>query len=181
MEDVSLDIRRLPVGDYQADDRLLFERKTLGDFAISVIDGNFFRQMTKLAIAPLKGVLILEGSSRDLQRIGVRREALQGALIATSMTLGIPVLRSMEPGETARLMVYAARQIKLAAAGGLHRSGYRPKGKRKRQLYILQGLPGVGPKRAARLLDRFGSIQDIINASLEKLTSVNGIGQSTKH
>lgn len=130
-------------------------------------------------MAPFKGVLILEGSSRDLQCIGIRREALQGALITTSLVLGIPVLRSMEPGETARLMVYAARQAKLAVAGGLHRPGYRPKGRRKRQLYILQGLPGVGSKRAAQLLDRFGSIQDVVNANLDELASVDGIGQST--
>ena len=179
MEGVSVDILRLSVGDYQADGRLLYERKTLHDFAVSVIDGRLFKQMTQLAIAPLKGVLILEGRSRDLQRNGIRREALQGALITTSLTLSIPVLRSMEPGETARLMVYAARQIKLAVAGGLPRSGYRPKGKRKQQLYILQGLPGVGPKRAEQLLDRFGSIQDVINASSAELTSVNGIGQNT--
>lgn len=179
MEDVSIDIGRLTVGDYQADGRLLFERKTLGDFAISVIDGRLFKQMVQLAMASFKGLLILEGSSRDLQCTGIRREALQGALITTSLILGIPVLRSMEPGETARLMVYAARQTKLAVAGGFHRSGYRPKGRRKRQLYILQGLPGVGPKRAAQLLERFGSIQDVINANLEELTSVNGIGRST--
>ncbi len=179
MENVIVEIQRLAVGDYQTDDRLLFERKTLGDFAISVIDGRFFKQMTQLAIGPLKGVLILEGSSGSLQPIGIRREALQGALISASIILGIPVLRAMSPGETARLMVYAARQANIVATGGLPRAGYRPKGRRKRQLYIMQGLPGVGPRRAARLLARFGSIQGVINASLEALTSVPGIGQDT--
>jgi ERCC4-type nuclease len=179
MADVDVKVRRLPVGDYQVDGRILFERKTLGDFAISILDGRLFKQMTRLATVSLKGVLVLEGGSSDLQQTGMRREALQGALITISLILGIPVLRAMDPEETARLMVYAARQSAIAATGGLHRPGYRPKGKRKRQLFILQGLPGVGPKRAAQLLDRFGSVQGVIDASLEELASTNGIGVDT--
>ena len=109
--------------------------------------GRLFKQMTRLAMSPLNGVLVLEGSSRDLKPSGVRREALQGALITTSLILGIPVLRAFNPDETARLMVYTARQVRFAATGAIPRSGYRPKGKRKQQLHILQSLPGVGPAR----------------------------------
>ena len=179
MEGVCLRVRRLTAGDFQVDGRLLFERKTLSDFAASVIDGRFFRQMAQLAISPLKGVLILEGKGRDLRETGIRREALQGALINASLMMGIPVLRALTPEETARLMVYAARQMNVAAAGGLPRSGYRPRGKRKRQLYILQSLPGVGPARAARLLERFGSVQNVFNANPENLEAVDGIGTAT--
>lgn len=179
MEGVAVNVRRLALGDYQVDGRLLFERKTLPDFALSVIDGRLFGQMTRLSASTYKGILILEGSSRDLDRAGVRREALQGALIFTSLILGIPVLRSMEPGETGRLMVYAARQVRSAATGGLHRAGRRPKGKRKRQLYILQGLPGVGPTRAERLLAHFGNVRNVFSASSEALLSVDGIGNDT--
>lgn len=179
MAHVTVVVRRLPLGDYAVDGRLLVERKTLSDFAVSVIDGRFFRQMTRLAMSPFKGVLILEGRSRDLHDTGIRREALQGALITTSLILGIPVLRSFDPHETARLIIFAARQLQFTAAGGLSRSGYRPKGRRKRQLYILQSLPGVGPARAARLLDHFGSVQKVLNASIASLSTVEGIGPET--
>lgn len=179
MDDVTAVIRRLPLADYDLDGRLLVERKTLPDFAVSVIDGRLFRQMTRLAMSPLKGVLVLEGRSRDLHNTGIRREAIQGALITTSLILGIPVLRSFDPEETARLIIFAARQLNFAAAGGLPRSGYRPKGRRKRQLYILQSLPGVGPARAARLLDHFGSVQKVLNASVESIAGVEGIGPET--
>jgi hypothetical protein len=46
------------------------------------------------------------------------------------------------------MTLYAAQQMKLIAKGTFQRQGYRPKGKRKRQLYILQRLPGVGRQRA---------------------------------
>lgn len=40
--DCHVSIQRLSLGDYQVDDRLLFERKTLPDFAASVMDGRLF-------------------------------------------------------------------------------------------------------------------------------------------
>jgi len=149
MADVTVDIRRLSVGDYQTDNRLVFERKTLSDFAISIIDGRLFKQMIRLA------------NSR------------------TSLILGIPVLRSKEPLETAKLMVYATRQIRSVTGGGIQRPGYRPKNIRTRQLYILQGLPGIGRERASRLLNRFGSVEAVITASRDELESVDGIGKDT--
>jgi len=50
--------------------------------------------------------------------------------------------------------------------------------RRKTQLYILQGLPGVGPERASRLLDRFGTVEASISASSNELQSVDGIGEN---
>jgi ERCC4-type nuclease len=44
MKNVSLGIKRLSLGDYVVDNRLVFERKTLQDFALSIIDGRLFRQ-----------------------------------------------------------------------------------------------------------------------------------------
>lgn len=176
MDGVNIQVQRLPLGDFQVDDRLLFERKRLPDFALSVIDGRFFKQMRHLADSALKGVLILEGGSHDLKNSGMRREALQGALVCTSLILGIPVLRALDTGETARLIVYAARQARLAVVGGVGRLGRRPKGRRKRQLYLLQGLPGVGPMRAALLLSHFGSVRNVFNASVDALISVDGVG-----
>ena len=52
------------------------------------------------------------------------------------------------------------------------------KDKPNTQLFILQGLPGVGPERAGRLLDRFGSVEAAISASSSELQSVDGIGKS---
>jgi ERCC4-type nuclease len=134
--------------------------------------------MIRLANSTFTGVLILEGTVSDTVEIGMTREAMQGALITVSLILGIPVLRSKYPSETARLIVYIARQIDAMATGGVQRHGYRPKGKRKRQLFILQGLPGVGPERAGRLLDSFGSVEAAISASSSELQSVDGIGIS---
>ncbi len=178
IENVEVCIRRLSLGDYQIDNQLIVERKTLKDFAISIIDGRLFKQMIRLANSTFTGVLILEGTAIDTVDLGMTREAMQGALITVSLILGIPVLRSKAPSETAKLMIYIARQIESMARGGVQRHGYRPKTKRKRQLFILQGLPGVGSERADRLLDHFGSVEAAISASSSELQSVDGIGKS---
>jgi DNA excision repair protein ERCC-4 len=61
----------------------------------------------------------------------------------------------------------------------LPRNGKRPKGKLATQLYILQGLPNVGPHKARLLLNTFGSVEAVMRASEESLMAVNGIGSTT--
>ena len=134
--------------------------------------------MIYLANSKPEGVLILEGTAGDSVEIGVTREAMQGALITVSLILGIPVLRSKNPAETAKLIVFIARQIESIANGGVQRHGYQPKGLRYRQRYILQGLPKIGREKADRLLDRFGSVEAVISAGIDDLQTVDGIGKN---
>ena len=177
-ENVNISVRRLPVGDYQISNRVVVERKTIKDFGKSIVDGRLFKQMIRLASSTYQGVMILEGIAADTVDLKMTRASMQGALITVSLILGIPVLRSKDPSETARLIVYVGRQLNSITRGGIQRHGYRPKGSRKRQLYILQGLPGIGPEKAGRLLDRFGSVEAAVTASSTELQSVEGIGKS---
>jgi len=57
------------------------------------------------------------------------------------------------------------------------RGGYRPKRLKSRQLFILQGLPKVGPTVAKRLLEHFRSVSNVLNATVEDLMHVDGIGR----
>jgi DNA excision repair protein ERCC-4 len=179
IEGISVQHARLAVGDYEVDGRLLVERKTLPDLAESIKDGRLFRQAHRLVASPLKSLIILEGSSECLKTSGMRREAIQGALVTLTLYYGIPLLRSLDPHETVRLMIYAARQGRAIAEGGLPRKGNRPRGKLQAQYHILQGLPGVRPRRARLLLEAFGSVEAVFTASDEALRSVEGIGPTT--
>jgi ERCC4-type nuclease len=181
LDDVDLVIEPLPVGDYRIDERFLVERKTLTDFAVSLRDGRLLRQAYLLTTAPLHPILILEGTARDLATSRMHRAALQGALIHITLLLGIPLLRSKSSEETARLMCYLARQVDRIAYGALPRPriNKRPRGKRKLQRHLLQGLPGVGPARARRLLAKFGSIEAVLRADTDALQTVPGIGKET--
>jgi ERCC4-type nuclease len=174
-------VARLPLGDYQVDEHLLVERKTLPDFATSVIDGRLFTQASRLAASDREAIFILEGSGREAAEIGVPRHAMQGALIHISLILGIPVLRAMHPQETADLIVYCGGQLARIARGDVKRSGWKPSKKRRRQLLMLQAIPGIGPKRAERLLNRFESIAALALAPHEDLLAIDGIGEELAH
>lgn len=176
-EMVSITVDTLTLGDYFVDERLLFERKTLPDFITSIKDGRLFHQAIKLASSELRSVIILEGTSSDISRSSMRREAMQGALITLTLILGIPILRSLNAAESAQLILYSARQVKSIASKPLPRRGARPKGKKAVQLNIMEGLPGIGPKRALSLLNKFGSIEAVLTADLEELRAIEGIGK----
>lgn len=179
MEGVEVVTGRLPVGDYLVDDKLLFERKTLGDLVESIKDGRLFRQCICMAASKRRGILILEGTTRDFVRHGMSREAIQGALISVSVTMGIPLLRSRDAEESARLMIFAARQVSTPVSGAIPRKGVRPKGKRREQIEVLQSLPGIGPARANRLLDHFGTVEAVMRAEATELAHLPGIGTAT--
>ena len=59
------------------------------------------------------------------------------------------------------------------------RAGYRPRRLSTRQLYVLQGFPGVGPHVAKRLLNHFGSVAAVLTVSVEALKSARGVGRVT--
>ncbi|MFH0992564.1 MAG: ERCC4 domain-containing protein [bacterium] len=179
MEGVEVTVQRLSLGDYQIDGKLLVERKTLFDLAASIKDGRLFEQACKLASNPMRSVVILEGTAEDLTHSRMSREAIQGALITITIILGIPLLRSRDAQESARLLLYAARQMGTIPFRSFQRKGKRPKGKRALQLRLLQDLPGIGPERANRLLEAFGSIEAVVTMPADRLAVVNGIGFKT--
>ena len=176
---INVEVTSLKTGDYQIDKRIVFERKTLLDFCESIKDGRLFQQAEKMVLSPMKPAMIIEGATKDLASSKMSRESMQGALINLSLFWGIPVFRALDACETARLMIYAGRQLEWIAKGGIKRSGYRPKTKKKRQLYILQGLPGVGPERAEKILTHFGTVANVAHASVTELEALEGVGAKT--
>jgi DNA excision repair protein ERCC-4 len=174
---VSCEFRRLDLGDYLVDGRLLVERKSLPDLLASIEDGRLFRQAARLATCGTRAALLLEGSSADLVGRKMHREAIQGALITVSIVWGLPVLRALDGAESSRLMLCAADQLQRHVQGMAHRPGSRLTGKRRLQSHILQGLPGVGRRLAERLIERFGNVKAVVSAPEAELLEVQGLGK----
>jgi DNA excision repair protein ERCC-4 len=180
MPEVELRIGRLVAGDYRVEESVLIERKTASDFAQSLVTGRLFEQAARMAKSEFRPAYILEGHPGDWTALGVRREALQGALITLMVIFDIPVLRAADASETARLILYAGQQ--LARLRDPNHAPYRQikaKRMRFRQLRLLQTLPGVGTERARRLLDHFGSIRACFEARTDELQKIDGIGPRT--
>lgn len=132
------------------------------------------------ALTSVQGcALLIEGTTRDLGESQMPVRSIRAALTTVSMFIGIPVLRSGSADESAQLLHSLASQLNAVANGALPRMGIRPTGKRGLQLHLLQGLPGVGPKRAAKLLKRYGSVRGVLNAEEGSLAKVEGVGRET--
>jgi len=176
---VDVVVRRLKTGDYLVGSNVVVERKTLGDFAASIVDARLFKQATRLANASLRPMYIIEGGVSDLRQVGLTREALQGALISLSLIFNIPVLRSMDTEETGRLLIFATRQLMRVGENSWPCANPKAKGARAKKLRLLQALPGIGPEKARALLKEFASVEGCLTASADDLRRISGIGDKT--
>jgi DNA excision repair protein ERCC-4 len=177
---VLVNIERLATGDYRIDCEVLIERKTAADFAQSLTDGRLFDQARWMAKSTMRPAYIIEGTSADWAVLGVSREALQGALVTLMLIFDIPVFRSADPAESARLIIYIGFQLaRVRSPRQLGRRPAKARRKRNRQLRVLESLPGVGPDRAMRLLERFGTLRACFGASPTEFLAIAGIGPKT--
>ncbi|GGD69578.1 ERCC4 domain-containing protein [Lacimicrobium alkaliphilum] len=174
--DVAVEIRHLHCGDYLLDNWLLVERKRLDDLLVSIIDGRLFSQASRLCQSPYKPLLIIEGTAKSISKTAFDRRAVLGAMVSLTLIFELAVLRSYCTQETAKLMLYAVQQKRTIDRDEINRGGYRPRSCYRRQLYILQGFPGIGVKLARALLTKFGSLAAIFAASEAQLIEVEGIG-----
>ena len=168
-------VRQLAIGDYLIAGRVVVERKTYADFAASLVDGRLFPQAAALARSPHRPVILLEGP-RPARLPAVHPHALQGAIASLAVMWRLPLIHSQTPEDSLRIFRFIAVQSCRTDAGVLKRYDRKPKRLVSRRLYVLQGLPGVGPAIAQRLLARFGSIARAIVADAAALMEIDGIG-----
>jgi DNA excision repair protein ERCC-4 len=174
-EEVQIEIRKVSYGDYVINDAITIERKAARDFLISIIDGRLFNQMSNLKKHCIHPVLLIEGNPFKIG-LDFDEMAIRGALISIQAIWYVPIIYSRSKEETKDIILMIGRQEEACMDVVPLRGGYRPKRIKSRQLFILQGLPKVGPTVAKRLLEHFHSVRQIMNASVEELIAVEGIG-----
>ena len=171
-------MEHLTVGDYCLDHGIVVERKTHADFAVSLVDGRLFTQAAKLARCPHRPIVLIEGP-RPARMPDVHPHALKGAIVSLAVMWRLPVLFARDPEDSLRILRCLADQLCSSDHGVLKRYDRKPKRLASRRLYMLQGLPGVGPVVAHRLLQAFGSIERIVTADEGALMRVRGVGRQT--
>ena len=177
--DTRVEVTQLLVGDYVLSQDVAIERKTSSDFVLSILDKRLFSQIKRLQDAFSQPLLIVEGPSL-FDRPALHPNALRGALSYVQVLQRIPILRTQDAEDTAEYLHIVARHVQhgLGYTISLHR---KPKASnpRAQQRYVLEALPGVGPKLAVALLDHFGSLEQVLLAEEAALRQVPGVGQGT--
>ncbi len=168
--------KHLPLCDYAIERTIYVERKTGRDLAISIIDGRLFKQASKMKRSSLRCLFLIEGSPFDTN-IDISTESIKGALLSLQAIWYIPVIYAADSKQACLIFVMLSKQCRKHSQLAELRHGYRPKKLITRKLHVIQGLPAVGPLLAKRLLDRFSSVQKIMNATADELSQVKGIGK----
>jgi len=169
-----VEFKELKIGDYIVKD-IVIERKTVQDFIGSMINHRLINQIEELKQYENK-LLIIEGiSEQELYRednTNINANAIRGFLLSIILSHKIPVIFSKNSEDTARFInVLSKRKEKE-----INLNAKKKTLNRKEQLqFIIESFPGVGPKKAKKLLEKFGSIQNVILASTEDLKEILGV------
>lgn len=176
---LNIEFKELKIGDYIVRNTII-ERKTVSDFISSMINQRLLKQIEELKQFPNK-LLIIEGiSERELyndadyenEEGGVNPNAIRGFLLSIILKHKMPVLFTKNSEDTAKFINILSKKKEKE----LNLNAKKKTLNKKEQLqFIIESFPGVGPKKAKRLLKKFGTIQNVILAPTEQLNEILGM------
>jgi Fanconi anemia group M protein len=173
-----VELKNLASADYILSGRVGVELKRVPDFVHSIIDGRLLHQVRELKKNFARCVLIIEGEEDIYSIRKVHPNAIRGMLASITIGFGVPVMMTKNPLDTAGMLaVIAKREQDKEREWSYH--DRKPLSLNEQQEFIISSFPGIGVTGAKKLLEKFGSVKDIVNATKEELTAVEGIGEKT--
>lgn len=174
----------LPCGDYYLaaktrDKCLLIERKTITDFANSIKSGRLWKQLEPLYLAnkDMDVVIIVEGYIKLLEKFtNWKPQSIMSVMESIQKKYGLVLLHSYSFDWTTRYILAKTRALGKPEEKRVYpiRYGMKPMDIQDRIVYVTEGLTGA--TLARRLLEKFGTLKNIANATVQELKTVNGIG-----
>ena len=163
------------VDRYVLSKRVALERRTGGGFLKGIIEKTLFTSAIYLRQHFRIPVLIVEGKV-DYEYTGFDPRAVRGALSSMMLEYGINVLSTTDTQDTVELIAMMTRQEQI----GIPEISLIPKRTAAdlpdQQRRIVEMLPGCGRVMARDLLQRFGSVKRVLNATEAELLEQRGIG-----
>ena len=169
-----IEFMNLKVGDYLVNG-FAIERKTISDFISSMINGRLVKQIEELKQYEDK-LLIIEGIENqelynDEETNGTHPNSIRGFLLSITLKHKIPVIYSKNSKDTAKFIFVLLKRKEKETRLNVRKKTLN---KKEQLQIIIEGFPGIGPKAAKKLLEKFKTIKNIINASQEELKEVLG-------
>jgi DNA excision repair protein ERCC-4 len=164
-------LSQLDASDYLVGERIGVERKSVLDLHYSMMNRRLWSQLATYRAKLRRLYLLVEGPKLDDGHVSAA--GIRGALLEIG-DRGVSVIRSTDAADSAEWL------LRLAVRA--QRSGARPKPRVRRYnrttspVDLVSGIPGIGPRRARRLLEEFASLGGLEAAQIEELMRTEGIG-----
>ena len=168
---------KLSVGDYVLSPEVAVERKSIPDLISSVYDSRIFIQASRIASAYAKPYLLIEGDSKEVERLPRNLKSYYGAIASVTLAYGLRVLFTANKTETAVAISELLRNVRARPVPHqMSETPPRSKSFSQQQAYLVSSLPGVGRKLAERLLRKYGTPRRVMSLTQGELSLTPGIG-----
>ena len=172
---IEINFRELKVADYIVND-VAIERKTVSDFISSMLNRRLINQLEGLQQYKNK-LLIVEGideqelyfdSEKDT---GVHPNSVRGFLLSILLKYKVPIIFTKDYEDTAKFISILSKRKEKELSLNVSKKSLN---KKERMQFILESFPGIGPKTAKRLLEKFKTLKEIFNADEKELKEAAG-------
>jgi Fanconi anemia group M protein len=180
-EGIETRLETLSIGDYVLSDRVVVERKSVGDFLDTLTGGDrsMFEQVGDATRHYARPVVILEGEGLYEER-NVHPNAIRGALSSLAVDFGASVLRTEDEDDTADLLEVVATREQEADDREVSVHGEKAsKTLAEQQEYVVSSIADIGPVTARSLLEEFRTVEAVMTAREDDLLEVQGVGEVT--
>ena len=166
---IDSEMQHLAVADFLVKD-VAIERKTVSDFLSSMINKRLIQQLEDIKQYP-NYLLLIEGLAEknlynDNEKDLINPNAVRGFLLSILLKYKVPIIFTKNEADTAKFISVLAK--KQDSEMGI-RAKKISRDKKETLQFLLEGFPGIGPKTAKKLLEKYKTIKNIINTPQEEL------------
>lgn len=166
---VPFEFQDLKVGDYLINN-IAIERKTFQDLQSSIINKRIFSQLNEIKQYP-KHLLLIESSPSEENQF-LHENASKGFILSVLLNYQIPILFTKDEKDTTQYLHLLAKK-KEKSELSVRPSKIAMSDKEQIQ-FILEGFPNIGPASIKKLLEKYSSLKEIMNANEEDLVQILG-------
>ena len=164
------EFKPLKVADYLVGE-VAIERKTISDFISSMMSKRLTNQLEELQqykdrLLIIEGIEEQELYNDSKEEVGMHPNAIRGFLLSILLKYKIPIIFAKDYKDTAKFISVLSKRVEKEPSLNVMKKSLN---KKERLQFILEGFPGIGPKNAKKLLEKFKTVKAIINAPIEKL------------
>jgi len=146
------------------------EHKKPADFWQSLNDGRLFSQIEKMSLNFKAFAIVVSGNPEDILYNNVGIGAISSCIVR-----GAPIIFCKNLSTTVKVSLALLEKWNDGKNRNFNPS-INKKLTKDAQLNIITGIPNISEVVGNTLLNHFGSIRDICNASIDELKAVHGVG-----